>query len=99
MQNFNSNNLRISSNAMKRIQIYICVLRSGVLAVRASKLRCCRLLWRAGIAPYMAIELAVFDLLPGDMPAFARGFSAALLATTCCYPLDTLRCGPLLSAS
>ena len=40
----------------------------------------------------MAIELAVFDLLPGDMPAFARGFSAALIATSVCYPLDTLRC-------
>lgn len=45
----------------------------------------------AGIAPYMAIELAVFDLLPGDMPAFARGFSAALIATSVCYPMDTLR--------
>lgn len=44
-----------------------------------------------GIAPYMAIELAAFDLLPRDMTPFARGFSAALLATTCCYPLDTLR--------
>lgn len=39
----------------------------------------------------MAIELAVFDLLPGDMPAFARGFSAALIATSVCYPMDTLR--------
>lgn len=44
-----------------------------------------------GIAPYMAVELAAFDLLPREMTPFARGFSAALLATTCCYPLDTLR--------
>ncbi|KAK9815602.1 hypothetical protein WJX72_006584 [[Myrmecia] bisecta] len=44
-----------------------------------------------GIAPYMALELAVFDLMPPDMPSFTRGFLAALLATTCCYPLDTVR--------
>lgn len=44
-----------------------------------------------GIAPYMALELATYDSLPQDIPAFARGFSAALLATTCCYPLDTIR--------
>ncbi len=47
----------------------------------------------AGIAPYMALELAAFDLLPQSMSSFARGFSAALIATTFCYPLDTLRCG------
>lgn len=39
----------------------------------------------------MAIELAAFDLLPQHMSSFARGFSAALIATTFCYPLDTLR--------
>ena len=41
----------------------------------------------------MAIELAAFDLLPQHMSSFARGFSAALIATTFCYPLDTLRWG------
>ena len=44
-----------------------------------------------GIAPYMAMEFATYDSLPQQMPAFARGFTAALLATTCCYPMDTLR--------
>jgi solute carrier family 25 (mitochondrial phosphate transporter), member 23/24/25/41 len=44
-----------------------------------------------GIAPYMALELATYDSLPKDMPAFARGICAALLATSCCYPLDTVR--------
>lgn len=48
---------------------------------------------RAGIAPYMAIELAVFDLIPRHHLPFARGFTAAFLATTACYPLDTVRCG------
>lgn len=47
---------------------------------------------RAGIAPYMAIELAVFDLIPRRHLPFARGFTAAFLATTACYPLDTVRC-------
>ncbi len=47
---------------------------------------------RAGIAPYMAIELAVFDLIPRHHLPFARGFTAAFLATTACYPLDTVRC-------
>ena len=42
----------------------------------------------------MALELAAFDLMPRDMPAFARGFSAALIATSFCYPLDTLRRAP-----
>ena len=46
----------------------------------------------AGIAPYMAIELAVFDLIPRRHLPFARGFTAAFLATTACYPLDTVRC-------
>lgn len=44
-----------------------------------------------GIAPYMALELAAFDLLPQDIPAFSRGFTAALIATSFCYPLDTVR--------
>ncbi|KAK9836298.1 hypothetical protein WJX81_003355 [Elliptochloris bilobata] len=44
-----------------------------------------------GIAPYMAIELAVFDLIPRHHLPFARGFTAAFLATTACYPLDTVR--------
>jgi solute carrier family 25 (mitochondrial phosphate transporter), member 23/24/25/41 len=43
----------------------------------------------------MAIELAAFDLLPQHMSSFARGFSAALIATTFCYPLDTLRLSSL----
>ena len=48
----------------------------------------------AGIAPYMALELCIFDLLPKDrLPPFARGFTAALIATTTAYPLDTIRCG------
>ena len=41
----------------------------------------------------MALELGVFDLMPRDLPPFARGFSSALMATTLCYPLDTVRCG------
>ena len=45
----------------------------------------------AGIAPYMALELASYDLLPREMLSFARGFSAALIATSFCYPLDTIR--------
>ena len=45
----------------------------------------------AGIAPYMALELAVFDLVPQDMPSFARGVTSAFVATTLCYPLDTVR--------
>ena len=45
----------------------------------------------AGIAPYMALELGAFDTLPQEMPSFARGFLAALLATGFCYPLDTVR--------
>ena len=39
----------------------------------------------------MALELAAFDLLPQNVPSFARGFCAALMATSVCYPLDTLR--------
>ena len=45
----------------------------------------------------MAIELAVFDLIPQRHLPFARGFTAAFLATTACYPLDTVRC-PRLSS-
>lgn len=44
-----------------------------------------------GIAPYMALELACYDLLPTEMPSFARGFTSALIATVSCYPLDTVR--------
>jgi solute carrier family 25 (mitochondrial phosphate transporter), member 23/24/25/41 len=44
-----------------------------------------------GIAPYMALELATYDTLPENVPAFARGFAAALLASMACYPLDTVR--------
>ena len=44
----------------------------------------------------MALELAVFDLMPADVAPFARGFSSALLATTLCYPLDTVRRALLL---
>ena len=49
------------------------------------------LLLVAGIAPYMALELALFDLMPKDVAPFVRGFSSALFATTLCYPLDTVR--------
>ena len=45
-----------------------------------------------GIAPYMALELASYDLLPSSIPSFFRGFMAALIATSFCYPLDTIRC-------
>ncbi|GAB4824186.1 hypothetical protein N2152v2_011232 [Parachlorella kessleri] len=52
-----------------------------------------------GIAPYMGLELATFDLLPQDkLPSFARGFTAALVATAACYPLDTVRRRIQLSA-
>jgi len=44
-----------------------------------------------GIAPYMALELAAFDTMPQGIPSFARGFMAALMATSVCYPLDTVR--------
>jgi solute carrier family 25 phosphate transporter 23/24/25/41 len=44
-----------------------------------------------GIAPYMALELSCYDLLPKEMPSFARGFSSAFIATVSCYPLDTIR--------
>jgi solute carrier family 25 phosphate transporter 23/24/25/41 len=45
----------------------------------------------AGIAPYMALELATYDILPKNIPSFARGFTSALIATASCYPLDTVR--------
>lgn len=44
-----------------------------------------------GIAPYMALELAAFDSMPNEIPSFYRGFGAALIATSFCYPLDTIR--------
>lgn len=44
-----------------------------------------------GIAPYMAMELCIFDIMPKDLPPFVRGFSAALISTSVCYPLDTIR--------
>ena len=40
----------------------------------------------------MALELCTFDMLPPEYPGFLRGFSAALFATSLCYPLDTMRC-------
>lgn len=45
----------------------------------------------AGIAPYMALELAVFDAAPPSLPSFWRGVLGAGVATTACYPLDTVR--------
>ena len=39
----------------------------------------------------MGLELCTYDLLPGELPSFARGFTAALIATVSCYPLDTIR--------
>lgn len=39
----------------------------------------------------MGLEMASFDLLPQSLPSFARGFTAALIATVSCYPLDTIR--------
>jgi len=39
----------------------------------------------------MALELGVFDLMPKDLSPFVRGFSSAFMATTLCYPLDTVR--------
>lgn len=44
-----------------------------------------------GICPYMALELACYDLLPREMPSFSRGFTSAFIATVSCYPLDTIR--------
>lgn len=54
----------------------------------------------AGIAPYMAIELATYDLVKQKFPqeqrtkphtGFLCGNIAALCASLCCYPLDTVR--------
>lgn len=54
----------------------------------------------AGIAPYMAIELATYDLVKQKLPedqqgkphtGFLCGNIAALCASICCYPLDTVR--------
>ena len=47
----------------------------------------------AGIAPYMALELSTYDILPQNMPSFARGFTAALIATVSCYPVGCRRGG------
>ena len=45
-----------------------------------------------GIAPYMALELAVYDLSSSaSLPPFWRGVTGAAVATTACYPLDTVR--------
>jgi len=33
----------------------------------------------------------LFDSIPKDLPPFLRGFTAALISTTACYPLDTIR--------
>ena len=54
-----------------------------------------------GVAPYMAFELASFDFLKKvwsednlkSSPAvsFVSGFVAALMASSCTYPLDTVR--------
>ena len=54
----------------------------------------------AGIAPYIAINFCTFDVLKATLPdelrahpagSFLTAFAATTLATTCCYPLDTLR--------
>jgi len=54
----------------------------------------------AGIAPYIAINYTTFDLMKKHMPAdlqsstsgsFIAAFLATTVATTFCYPLDTLR--------
>lgn len=47
----------------------------------------------------MGLEMASFDLLPQSLPSFARGFTAALIATVSCYPLDTIRRHIQLQAS
>lgn len=54
-----------------------------------------------GIAPYMALELCAFDVMKAQLPkeageypvtaTFARGFAAALFASSICYPMDTVR--------
>lgn len=44
-----------------------------------------------GSAPYVAFELAAYDLLPESLPPALRGLLSAAGATGLCYPLDTLR--------
>jgi solute carrier family 25 phosphate transporter 23/24/25/41 len=54
-----------------------------------------------GVAPYMGMELACFDFLKRIMKedqlkgntgvSFGAGFVAALMASSCTYPLDTIR--------
>lgn len=72
-------------------------LTTGVwtLAKTHSKLKNNKVWVAVGIAPYMAMELCIFDLLSKDVPPFVRGFTAALISTTACYPLDTIRCDTL----
>ena len=48
----------------------------------------------AGIAPYIAVNFTTFDLLKESNPAggsFANAFIASTIATSICYPLDTVR--------
>jgi len=48
----------------------------------------------AGIAPYIAVNFTTFDLLKEANPAggsFANAFIASTIATSICYPLDTVR--------
>jgi hypothetical protein len=71
-----------------------CLLnREGSIGEATPIARCCTetIRNRVGIAPYMAMELCLFDLMPKDLPPFVRGFTAALISTTACYPLDTIR--------
>eukprot|EP00899_Mesostigma_viride_P013061 jgi/Mesvir1/21756/Mv04161-RA.1 len=52
------------------------------------------------IAPYLALNFAAYDLLKKSLPpewrdhpaaSMCTGFTAAFLATTLCYPMDTIR--------
>ena len=53
-----------------------------------------------GIAPYLALNLAIFDLVKNNLPpdlanhpaaSVFAGLASATVATTACYPLDTIR--------
>ena len=53
-----------------------------------------------GIAPYLALNLAIFDLVKNNLPpeyanhpaaSVFSGLVSATFATTACYPLDTIR--------
>ena len=47
-----------------------------------------------GIAPYIALNFTAFDLFKKHLPdnsSFVNAFMAATLATSICYPLDTIR--------